>query len=211
MLTAKSDFRSSPQIGTVGMWLFLASLAMLFLATMVGYAVIRFAGAHSPELGTIHLPHTLWISTVLVLAASFTIHLASRAARAERQADMRKYLVVTLLLAVAFVVVQTPAMTSLVGQHLDNLRLAGATGGFAGDTTSTDATPNRLYGLVFILVLIHALHVIGGVVNLAWVTVRAGQGAYDHENYNGVKHAAMYWHFLDVVWIVMFGMLFIAG
>jgi heme/copper-type cytochrome/quinol oxidase subunit 3 len=67
-----------------------------------------------------------------------------------------------------------------------------------------------LYGLAFVLILVHALHVVGGIIGLV-NTVRHGMhGDYDHENYYGIKHAAMYWHFLDGVWIVMFlGMFFL--
>ncbi len=206
MLTAKSDFRTPPQTATIGMWLFLSSLAMLFAASMFGYAFIRLMGPHSPDVGTVHMPPLLWLSTILVLAASGTIHLASRAVRAERQTELRRYLLITLLLAAAFVAVQTPAMISLIGQHFDNVRAAVAL-----NDGVTSAPANRIYGLVFFLVLVHALHVLGGIVSLGWVTYRANRGAYDHESFGGVKHAAMYWHFLDVVWLVMFGTLFLVG
>ena len=61
-----------------------------------------------------------------------------------------------------------------------------------------------LYGLIFVLILVHALHVVGGLVGLGITTANALRGRYDHENYTGVRSAAMYWHFLDVVWIIMF-------
>jgi cytochrome c oxidase subunit III len=69
----------------------------------------------------------------------------------------------------------------------------------------------RLYGMIFFFVLVHAAHVLGGMIYLAIVTHRALDGRYDHENYVGVKHAAMYWHFLDVVWLLMFGTFLFAG
>ena len=63
----------------------------------------------------------------------------------------------------------------------------------------------QLYKLLFILVLLHAAHVAGGVIYFAAVTRRALDGYNDHEYYTGVRNAAMYWHFLDVVWLCMFG------
>jgi heme/copper-type cytochrome/quinol oxidase subunit 3 len=74
-----------------------------------------------------------------------------------------------------------------------------------------DFTPVSLYGLVFILILLHALHVLGGIIALGMVTWRARQGKYDHENYMGVQFAARYWHFLDIVWIGMFTMFLVMG
>jgi len=49
------------------------------------------------------------------------------------------------------------------------------------------------------------LHVVGGLIYLMMVLLKAYAGRYDHERYTGVRHAAMYWHFLDIVWLVMFG------
>ena len=55
------------------------------------------------------------------------------------------------------------------------------------------------------------LHVLGGIIGLVTTVRHAMQDKYDHENYAGIKHAAMYWHFLDGVWIVMFFGMLILG
>ncbi|HEY1923474.1 MAG TPA: cytochrome c oxidase subunit 3, partial [Tepidisphaeraceae bacterium] len=65
--------------------------------------------------------------------------------------------------------------------------------------------------LVFFLIMVHALHVLGGIVALVIVTLNARRQKYDHENYMGVRFAARYWHFLDVVWIGMFTMFLVMG
>ncbi|HEX6985289.1 MAG TPA: cytochrome c oxidase subunit 3 [Planctomycetaceae bacterium] len=65
--------------------------------------------------------------------------------------------------------------------------------------------PPRLEGLVFVLILLHALHFIAGMVGLTVVTVRGLAGRYDHEYHGGVRLCAVYWRFLDVVWIALFG------
>ena len=71
--------------------------------------------------------------------------------------------------------------------------------------------PVSMYGLVFFLILVHALHVVGGIVALAIVTLRTRRQMYDHESYMGVQFAARYWHFLDIVWIAMFTMFLVMG
>jgi heme/copper-type cytochrome/quinol oxidase subunit 3 len=68
-----------------------------------------------------------------------------------------------------------------------------------------------MFGLAFCLILLHAAHVIGGVVALWVVTVKAMKDRYDHENYQGVRHAAVYWHFLDIVWVAMLAVFLIMG
>jgi heme/copper-type cytochrome/quinol oxidase subunit 3 len=171
------------------MRLFLLSLFMLFAAAMVGYVAIRLAGSKSPQHGTLHFPEILWLSTAIVITISFTMSRAVHALRLERQRAFLNWLRISLALAVGFLLVQTPAMARLLADH-ERMRTQGS-GLF-------------LYGLVFFLILLHALHVLGGMVALVRVTFRARQGAYDHENIPPVRHTAMYWHFLDMIWIVMF-------
>ena len=63
---------------------------------------------------------------------------------------------------------------------------------------------SRMEGLTFVLILLHALHFLGGMVGLTVVTVRGWAGRYDHEYHAGVRLCAVYWRFLDVVWIALF-------
>jgi heme/copper-type cytochrome/quinol oxidase subunit 3 len=194
MFETKTNHRVSPRVATFGMWLFLASLTMLFGATILGYLIIRLHGANSPARGQIHLPELLWLSTAIILIGSYVIHMAVDSVRREHQRNLQRLLLVCCVLAIAFVCVQTPSLIQLLAEHR-----RFASHGLA------------LYGLVFFLILIHALHVLGGIVGLTVTTIHASQHRYDHENYAGVKHAAMYWHFLDLIWLIMFFSLFLTA
>jgi cytochrome c oxidase subunit 3 len=179
---------------TIGMWLFLTSLTMLFAAGMLGYAIIRLTSSAIPETFAVRLPATLWISTALVLAASFTIHRALRAIQHEKRAELRQWLWATLALAVGFIAVQVPSMLAMLASHRQLLE-----------------SRMPLYGLIFFLVLVHAAHVVGGVIALITVLGKALRDGYDHEHHTGVYHSALYWHFLDIVWFVMFGTMLVLG
>ena len=183
-------------VGTVGLWLFLAALAMLFGSSMFGYVYIRLVGPQSlsESHGSIHVPSLLWLSTALVLGVSYALHRAVGSLRMERHAPLRLWLRVALGLAVGFIAVQTPAMIMLLHEHAV-FKLQGL----------------HVYGLIFFLVLLHALHVVGGVIALLRVMFHESRGTYDHEHFLPVHHAAMYWHFLDVVWLVMFGTFLLVG
>lgn len=182
-------------VGTVGMWLFLAALFMLFAAAMLGFVVVRLQaenpgpGMSTPAVpgGSLHYPSVLWLSTVFVIGVSIALRRAVHFLRLERQSQFRVWLMVSIVLAFAFLAIQAPAMGLLVLEH-QRLRRSGL----------------FLYGLVFILVLLHALHVLGGMIALVRVAVRGRHGVYDHEHYLPVRHAEMYWHFLDLVWLAMF-------
>ena len=189
---------------TFGMWLFLITLTMLFASGMVGYVFIRLAGAGMPRPGAMRpalLNPLLFSSTALVLLASVAIHMAVARVRRERFRPFIRWLLITDALALGFLTVQAPAMVGLFSQDEGIGHALGQTG--VRDT--------RLYGLIFVFVLLHALHVLGGMIYLAIVTRRAFAGRYDHEHHTGVRHAAMYWHFLDGVWLLMFGTFLAVG
>jgi cytochrome c oxidase subunit III len=202
---AKSAFRPPHRASVIGLWLVLAALGMLFVASMWLYILMRSHVFGHTTNEPIEIPRLAWISTMVLFAGSYTIHRAVAAIRRERLANCLKFLYITSALAVLFLAVQSPCMAQVLEEHQ---RIAAESkanpgpGGFA---------PVSLYGLVFVLILLHALHVVGGIVALVVVTIRARAQRYDHENYLGVQFAARYWHFLDVVWLAMFTMFLVMG
>lgn len=189
------DDRLLPDVRMFGLKLFLASLTVLFAASLVAYALIRTsARQRGLALGELHMPGTLWLSTGLMLASSVTIHLALQAIRAGRQSPFRRAIVITAILGLAFLLVQAPSLYAILQSHQ----------AFRHQNVF-------LYGLILMLIALHALHVVGGLVPLGVVTARAVNGGYHAGRFEGVRHIAVYWHFLDVVWLVMFGMLYAMG
>jgi cytochrome c oxidase subunit 3 len=177
-----------PGAAQLGMILFLASLAVLFAASMVGFLAVRLNAEAWPPPGMPRLPRGLWISTVLLLVSSGTIHSALQAAKTDRRDALQKGLALTSLLGVGFLICQVWVWWRLVSLDL---------------TAQTN-----LYGFSFyMLTALHGLHVIGGLLPLGVTTWRARQGLYGSQEHTGVTLCAMYWHFLDVVWLVIFAFL----
>lgn len=201
--------------GVFGMWLFLIALGILFASSMAGYVIIRLTTLDpvthpvtgvvlrqaGPALGSVRMPPWLWLSTAVILVSSFTIQMALRAVRKERLAQLRKYLTATLVLAVLFLIVQTPSLIALLGEHqAHRLQLR--------EEVSLALMPS---GMIFFLIVLHGLHLIGGIIPLGIVTRNARLNRYDHESHNPVHYVAMYWHFLDAVWISLFAGLLLIG
>lgn len=178
--------------GALGVAIFLISLSVLFVASLVGYFVIRLQSEAWPPPGTPDLPSGLWWSTLLILISSITIQGAVFAVRADRLYLMRALLFVTTLLGFGFLVCQ--------GLNWRNL-------------LQSQVPPTAsLYAYTFYtLTGLHAAHVIGGLIHLTVVTVKAFRGKYWSLFHPGVRYAAMYWHFLDVVWIILFATLVVFG
>lgn len=211
-----------PGTGVFGMWLFLAALSMLFIASLIGFIWMRVGFDHAPPMGSIDLPLALWASTVLIIVSSFTIHRALQNVRHERQTRFRSAMLVTFLLAIGFLIVQAPSLAGILREHwpkvatyaqaLEDARNeATHAGGPVPQDHPTLVGKLPVEGFIFGLIAIHALHVLGGIIPMAIITWRAHQGRYDHEHHAPVQYLTMYWHFLDGVWIVMFATLLLAA
>jgi cytochrome c oxidase subunit 3 len=187
--------------GRHGTWLFLVSLAMLFGASLIGFLILRLQiGAQWPaDLPA--LPSWLWLSTALLVISSGTIQWAVRAASRDPGAPLRRALVATLILGVAFLVLQVVAWVAWIEPVRDRWSISEE---YRFALTS-----------FYVLTGLHALHVIGGLVPMAIVTQRALAGRYVEQaaagafHGAGVRYCAMYWHFLDGVWIVLFASMLI--
>ena len=174
--------------GKLGMRLLLLTLGVLFAATLSGYLAIRGRAEVWPPPGVPALPASLWLSTALIVASSFSVQWALRGIRRGLQRPLRLGLALTALLGVAFLVSQTLNWFALVA---------------ASFTARTN-----LYGFLFyLLTALHAVHVLGGLVPLGAVAARALAGRYTGARHNPVEYVAMYWHFLDGVWVVLFAVL----
>ncbi len=188
---ALSDDRSAPAplaTGRLGMKILVLALAMLFAASILGYLAIRLRATVWPPPGVPRLPGALWISTLIIAISSFTMQAAVRAARGDHQRALRLGMLLTTLLGAAFLISQSLNWFSLVAANL---------------TARTN-----LYGFTFYMLTgLHAAHVVGGLVPLGVVTTRAWRGRYSARFHPGVEYCAIYWHFLAVVWLVLFAIL----
>lgn len=180
-----------PGAGKLGMGLLIASLSVLFAASMAGYLVVRTRAGTWPPPGMPHLPPGLWISTAIILLCSLSIETGLRGIRRAAQRPFRRAILATFILGVGFLVSQSINWSGVVAVHV--------------------ASRVNLYAFTFFMLTgLHAVHVIGGLIPLGLVVRRAYAGRYNAEQHAGVKYCQMYWHFLGAVWLVMFVLLLLA-
>jgi len=173
--------------GMMGMYLLIVALGMLFAASVVGYFVIRSQHQPWPPPGFPVLPRTLWLSTLLIVSASMAIRHALGAARRGEQPAMRRSLAMTFALGVAFLASQSTAWCQIVGQ-----------------VTQASENAGPYLKLFYVLTGLHAAHVLVGLATLGVVIARARSGRYTSSRFSGIRYSAVYWHFLDAVWCVLF-------
>ncbi len=186
--TPFEDPKARYQAGLFGMWIFLIALAVLFVSVILGYVVVRVDnGADFIPVGAPPPPQLLLVSTLLLLVSSVSVQGAVRAARAGDPRQGQR-MVLTVGLAFGFLALQAIAWWQLAQQSL----------------LPTD----NLYAWTFyVLTALHAAHVLGGLPPMLIVTARALRGAYGPDDHRGIVYCAMYWHFLDAVWVVLYATL----
>ena len=174
----------------LGMFLFIASETMLFGAFFTAYFFVRVV---NPDVKSwppegFHLPvFVAGINTAILLTSSFTMHWALQSIKRGSRAGLRAGLVLTLAMGATF----------LATQLLEYSRI-----GF-------NWHENSFTTIFFGLTGLHGAHVFVGLSLLTMATVRAFRGHYTPEHHHGVEVPGIYWHFVDIMWLVVYSTVYI--
>ena len=178
---ANRSSRVDPQV--LGMLLFIISEVMIFGAFFTAYFFIRVVnGDEWPAAGT-ELPKLIaGINTAILISSSFTLHWAETALKADNRFGFQAGMFSTFMLGATFLFVQINEYVHI---------------GFAPQDT---AQGSIFYGLTGL----HGAHVAIGLTLLAFVNIRGFRGHYSATEHRGVEVPGIYWHFVDVMWIIVF-------
>jgi cytochrome c oxidase subunit III len=186
---ADSHHAEHPDLRLFGFILFLTSESMLFLGLFVAYLTFRSVATSWPPVGTPDLEILLpGINTVILLSSSLVIHKADDAVKANDLPAMRRWFLITMAMGITF----------LAGQLYEYMHLE-----FGLKT-------NLFASTFYVLTGFHGLHVMVGVILMSIVLWRSRTpGHYSSEKHFGVEAAEIYWHFVDVIWVLLFLLLYI--
>jgi cytochrome c oxidase subunit 3 len=163
------------------LWIAIGSIIMMFAGLTSAY-IIKSNQANWQEIIT---PKVFWYSTAAILLSSFTIQMALRSFKQREMSRYRQLMAVTVLLGVAFVVLQITGFQQLWNSGIQFKGIAGA-GQF-----------------LYVIFGLHALHVLGGIIALMVMLTKAFFGKTKTYASTGVEVAAIYWHFVDLLWIYL--------
>jgi heme/copper-type cytochrome/quinol oxidase subunit 3 len=183
----------------LGMWVFLLSEVMFFSSLIGAYIILRFA--HPEQWAepnhVLNVPLT-GFNTFMLICSSVTMVKAFAAIEHGDQAGLKKWLIATIILGSAFVGIQV----------YEYIKLAGH--GFVPVAASYAAEGGPLYGTTFYTMTgFHGAHVSIGVLALIFTAVKAFRGKYSATDYGGVEIMGLYWHFVDLVWIILFTIVYL--
>ena len=183
---ANRSSRVDPEL--LGMLLFIISEIMVFGAFFTAYFFIRVvAGSEWPAEGT-ELPKLIaGVNTAILLSSSFTMHWALECAKSGNRFGLKAGMLTTFLLGCTFLFIQINEYVHI------------------GFSPADTAQASVFYGLTGL----HGAHVFVGLTLLSMVTIRSFKGHFTPEEHRGVEVPGIYWHFVDVMWLVVYFTIYI--
>jgi len=180
----KQDERQDKAYKTM-LLLGMASIVMVFAALTSAYVVSK----NRPDwLTDFNLPSAFWYSTIIMLISSLTFHLAKVAIKKDNRTLTSVYLGLTLFLGISFIFLQFLGFSEIVQD------------GYYFTGSESNVTTSFLY----VLVLVHMAHLMGGLVSVLVVIYNHSKQRYNSTQSLGIELGATFWHFLDFLWLYLF-------
>ena len=162
------------------LWVGIGSIIMMFAGLTSAYIVKR----NQVGWTSYDLPKAFWYSTIVILMSSATIHLASKAFKQREMARYRKLLLVTMVLGVLFLILQTIGFI----QFWDK-----------GMTLQSNVS----FSFLYVIVGLHALHIVGGIIALMVMAIKLYSKKKRIYTSIPIELVCTYWHFVDILWIYL--------
>ena len=199
------DLEQQHEAAKLGMWIFLATEVLFFGGLFLSYTVYRYL---YPDVFAAASRHTAVIlggaNTAILLFSSTLMALAVRASQFARRKQLIWLLLGTALFGIIFMVVKGFEYHKDFVDHL----VPGAAFQWH------DANPQAaeiFFWLYFAMTGLHAIHVTVGIVVMLVLALLAWRGQFENGNFMPVEIAGLYWHFVDIVWVFLFPLLYLAG
>jgi len=208
---------------TLGMWLFLATEILFFGALFLAYAYVRWSFPAVVQQASRHLELVMGtINTGVLLTSSFAMAVGVLFAEQGRHRAAAKALAATALMGVAFLMIKGSEYAAVIHEGFlpgftANLEPVSRPGGGYAGLLSEGGGPvpgqeELFFWLYFVMTGIHAIHVaigVGMLTLLAWWMRKPHPAS--RASLNTVRNAGLYWHFVDLVWVFLFPLLYLAG
>ncbi|MEM7050633.1 MAG: cytochrome c oxidase subunit 3 family protein [Acidobacteriota bacterium] len=204
------DLDQQREASSLGMWLFLVTEIMFFGVLFCAYLIYRGANfaafaeaSHSLDIGLGAF------NTAVLIGSSLTMALAVWSAQVGRRKATVWFLVLTIILGSVFLGVKVIEYSAKFEHH----HVPGATFDWHapyGDPVNQDGA-EMFFNLYFAMTGLHAIHMVIGIAILAVLIIPAWQGKFTPEWHNPMECLGLYWHFVDIVWIFLFPLLYLIG
>ena len=200
------DMEQQVEASGLGMWVFLVTEIMFFGGLFMAYLVYRSAAPEAFQEASAHLD-IRWgaFNTAVLIFSSLTMALAVRAAQTNLSRKVQVgWLLATMFLGTVFLGVKVIEYADKFEHHI----VPGPHFHWVG---LYPKPAEQFYSLYFAMTGLHALHMIIGLGIMTVIVIMASRKTFDREYYTPVEVAGLYWHFVDIVWIFLFPLLYLIG
>ena len=204
------DAEQQFEAANLGMWLFLATEVLFFGGLFAGYAQYRYWYPEAFTAGSHHLDLVLGtINTAVLLSSSLTMALAVHSSQTSQRRAAVRFLLGTIGLGTVFLGIKAFEYYHKFVEHLVPGRWFDL--GEHASKAVSEGHVELFFSYYFAMTGLHALHMVIGVVLLGILTVAAYRGRFSAEYYTPVEMTGLYWHFVDIVWVFLFPLLYLIG
>jgi cytochrome c oxidase subunit III len=205
LATQFGDLRQQHEVASLGMWVFIASEVLFFGGLILAYATYRHAEPVAFAEAARHTRILIGsVNTAILLTSSFLVAWAVDAAKRDAGRATAVLLSGAAVLGVIFLVLKGIEYQGEVSEGLFPRARFAIEGPNAG-------AAKLFFTFYFVATGLHAVHVGIGIVVLGVIAARARQGAYSEYYHSPITVGALYWHFVDLVWIVLFALIYLPG
>ena len=207
-----ADVEQQRNASSLGIWLFLATEVMFFGGMFCAYLIYRttYFGDFAAASKTLDIK---WgtINTLVLICSSLTVALSVRAAQMGKQKLLVWLLVLTMIFGAVFLGIKGIEWYSKFTEH----HIPGPTFNFVGEAVGHKDVPVNpqhaqiFFSLYFAMTGLHALHMIIGLAIFIYLTTLALKGRFSPKYYTPLEVGGLYWHFVDIVWIYLFPLLYL--
>jgi cytochrome c oxidase subunit 3 len=199
------DLGQQKEASTLGMWVFLVTEVLFFGGLFTAYSIYRGWYPDAFAMASHELDITLGtINTAVLITSSLTMALAVHAAQLGQRKTLLVFLVATMLLGTAFLGIKSVEYYEKFTEH----HIPGP--GFRFEPEYFRHA-QIFFSLYFVMTGLHAIHMIIGLGIMIWMFVWAYNGTVDKDYASPIEISGLYWHFVDIVWIFLFPLLYLIG
>lgn len=203
------DLTQQHESSVLGMWLFLTTEILFFGPLFFAYSLYRFKFHDAFILASHHQNWKLGVTnTAVLILSSLTVALSVYCAQTNRRKMLLVLLIATIILGGAFLGIKAIEYH----EHFVEGLFPGSTFHFEGAASEDQARQVEMFFVIYFMMTgLHAFHMIVGMGIFVWLLMKARQGAFSNEYYGPIEVGGLYWHFVDIVWIFLFPLLYLIG
>jgi cytochrome c oxidase subunit III len=191
-----------------GMWLFLVTEVLFFGGLFLAYSIYRVWYPDAFAVSSNSLDITMGAAnTAVLIGSSLTMALAVHAAQTGERSKLVMFLILTMILGAVFLGVKAFEYADKFEHH----HVPGPNFHFEGVSAQMNRNAQIFFSLYFVMTGLHAIHMVIGLGIMTWMLVWAMNGTITSDYASPIEISGLYWHFVDIVWIFLFPLLYLIG